>query len=213
MSKSKPAAKTKKPAVKAKGKGGARAKAKAAAAVKSKVKSKPKSKAKAKAGAKAKSAKGKKTASDSTIVVNKKARHDFRLEDDFEAGLALQGWEVKSLRQKKVQLVDSYVLVKDGEAFLLGCNVTPLNSASSHVVADPTRTKKLLLHRKELARIFAATRQKGHTCVCTRLYWKHHLVKARLALAKGKQAHDKRATTKEREWNIDKQRIVRHANR
>ena len=231
--KAKPATKAKTPA-RAAGSGKAAAPAKGKASGKPAVTGKPKTKAKAKskpvakaakgaAGAKStkavKSAKatkgkqGKKAVADSIIVVNKKARHDFRLEDDFEAGLALQGWEVKSLRQKKVQLVDSYVLVKDGEAFLLGCNVTPLNSASSHVVADPTRTKKLLLHRKELARLFAATRQKGQTCVCTRLYWKHHLVKARLALAKGKQAHDKRATTKEREWNIDKQRIVRHANR
>lgn len=125
----------------------------------------------------------------------------------------MQGWEVKSLRQKKVQLVDSYVLVKGGEAFLLGCNITPLNSASTHVEADPGRTKKLLMHKKELARLFAATQQKGQTCVCTRLYWKRHLVKAQIALARGKQSHDKRASIKEREWNIDKQRIVRHSNR
>ena len=130
-----------------------------------------------------------------------------------EAGVALQGWEVKSLRAKKSQLIDTYVLIKDGEAFLLGCHVTPLESASTHVVTDPTRTKKLLLHRKELARLFSATQQKGYTCVCTKLYWKSHLVKAQIALAKGKQAHDKRATLKEREWNIDKQRLVRHNNR
>ncbi|MEQ9209485.1 MAG: SsrA-binding protein SmpB, partial [Pseudomonadales bacterium] len=127
--------------------------------------------------------------------------------------LELQGWEVKSLRMKKVLLRDSYVLVKDGEAFLLGCNVTPLNTASTHVVADPTRTKKLLLHRKELAKLFVATQQKGHTCVCTKLYWKGHLVKCQIALAKGKQSHDKRSTVKDREWSIDKQRIVRHKNR
>ena len=144
---------------------------------------------------------------------NKKARHDYFIEDTFEAGVALQGWEVKSLRAKKSQLTDTYVLIKDGEAFLLGCHVTPLESASTHVVTDPTRTKKLLLHRKELARLFSATQQKGYTCVCTKLYWKNHLVKAQIALAKGKQAHDKRATLKEREWNIDKQRLVRHNNR
>ncbi|MDP6653692.1 MAG: SsrA-binding protein SmpB [Gammaproteobacteria bacterium] len=155
----------------------------------------------------------KSTATDSTIVRNKRARHDFFIQDTFEAGLALQGWEVKSLRQKKVQLVDSYVLIKDGEAFLLGCNITPLNTASTHVVADPGRTKKLLLHKKELAKLFAATQQKGFTCVCTKLYWKDHLVKCQIGLAKGKQSHDKRATAKEREWNIDKQRIVRHHNR
>ena len=150
---------------------------------------------------------------DKTIVQNKKARHDYFIEDTFEAGVALQGWEVKSLRAKKSQLTDTYVLIKDGEAFLLGCHVSPLESASTHMVTDPTRTKKLLLHRKELARLFSATQQKGYTCVCTKLYWKSHLVKAQIALAKGKQAHDKRATLKEREWNIDKQRLVRHNNR
>ena len=150
---------------------------------------------------------------DTTIVANKKARHDYFIEDTFEAGVALQGWEVKSLRMKKVQLVDSYVLLKDGEAFLLGCNITPLDTASTHVIAEPDRTRKLLLHSKELARIFTATQQKGHTCVCLKLYWKNHLVKAQIALAKGKQSHDKRATIKDREWNIDKQRIVRHSNR
>lgn len=150
---------------------------------------------------------------DTTIVQNKKARHDYFIEDTFEAGVALQGWEVKSLRAKKSQLTDTYVLIKDGEAFLLGCHVTPLESASSHVVTDPTRTKKLLLHKKELSRLFSATQQKGYTCVCTKLYWKSHLVKAQIALAKGKQAHDKRATVKERQWNIDKQRLVRHNNR
>jgi SsrA-binding protein len=146
-------------------------------------------------------------------VQNKKARHDYFIEDTFEAGVVLQGWEVKSLRAKKSQLTDTYVLIKDGEAFLLGCHITPLNTASTHVVADPTRTKKLLLHRKELARLFSATQQKGYTCVCAKLYWKSHLVKAQIALAKGKQAHDKRATLKDRQWNIDKQRLVRHNNR
>ena len=150
---------------------------------------------------------------DNTIVQNKKARHDYFIEDTFEAGIALQGWEVKSLRDKKVQLVDSYVLIKDGEAFLLGCNITPLNTASTHVVADPGRTKKLLLHKKELARLFIATQQKGYTCVCTKLYWKSHLIKAEIALAKGKQSHDKRATIKDRQWNIEKQRAVRQTNR
>jgi len=150
---------------------------------------------------------------DNTIVQNKKARHDYFIEDTFETGIALQGWEVKSLRDKKVQLVDSYVLIKDGEAFLLGCNITPLNTASTHVVADPGRTKKLLMHKKELARLFIATQQKGYTCVCTKLYWKNHLIKAEIALAKGKQSHDKRATIKDRQWNIEKQRAVRQTNR
>lgn len=150
---------------------------------------------------------------DTTIAQNKKVRHDYFIEDTFEAGVALLGWEVKSLRMKKVQLVDSYVLIKGGEAFLLGCHVTPLNTASTHVIADPTRTKKLLLHSRQLAKLYAATQQKGRTCVATKLYWKGHLVKCQIALAKGKQDHDKRATEKDREWAVEKQRIVRHANR
>ena len=163
--------------------------------------------------AKSKTSRVKTKAPDTTIVVNKKARHDYYVHDTFEAGVALQGWEVKSLRMKKVQLVDSYVLIKDGEAFLLGCNVTPLNTASTHVIADPTRTKKLLLHSRELAKLYAATQQKGHTCIATKMYWKGHLVKCQIGLAKGKQEHDKRSTEKDREWAITKQRIVREANR
>ena len=155
----------------------------------------------------------KKKADDTTIVVNKKANHDFFIGDKFEAGIALTGWEVKSLRQKKIQLVDSHVIIKNGEAYLLGVQITPLDTASSHVVADPTRTRKLLLHKKELARIFSAIQQKGHTCVCTKLYWKGHLVKCQIALAKGKHSFDKRASIKEREWNIDKQRAVRQDHR
>ena len=150
---------------------------------------------------------------DNNIVLNKKARHDYFIEETFEAGVALQGWEVKSLRMKKVQLIDSYVLMKDGEAFLLGCRITPLDTASTHSICEPDRTRKLLLHQKQLATLFAATEQKGHTCVCTKLYWKGHLVKAQIALAKGKQDHDKRASLKEREWKIDKQRVVREHNR
>ena len=152
-------------------------------------------------------------APDTTIITNKKARHDYFIQDKFEAGVALLGWEVKSLRMKKVQMLDTYVIIKNGEAFLLGCNITPLDTASTHTIADPTRTKKLLLHQRELAKIFAATHQKGHTCVATKLYWKGHLVKCQIALAKGKQDHDKRATEKDREWAVDKQRVVRQANR
>ena len=144
-----------------------------------------------------------------TIARNKRARFDYQLEDKFEAGLALSGWEVKSLREGKVEIVDTYVLMKSGEAYLVGANITPLSTASTHFVTDPTRTRKLLLHKKELAKILAATQQKGMTCVCTALYWKGHLVKAEVALAKGKQSHDKRQTQKEQDWNRQKQRIVR----
>ena len=145
---------------------------------------------------------------DTTIVVNKKATHDYFLEDKFEAGLALLGWEVKSLREKKVQLVDSHIFVKNGEAWLFGAQFVPLPTVSSHYVADPTRSRKLLLNQRELSRIFAGIQQKGYTCVCTKLYWKGHLVKAQIALARGKHQYDKRQAEKEREWNLDKRRTL-----
>lgn len=143
------------------------------------------------------------------IAQNKRASYDYQLLDTYEAGVVLSGWEVKALRMGKVQLTDSYVLMKDGEAWLLGSQITPLDTASTHFVTDPIRTRKLLLNKKELARILVATAAKGQTCVCTQLYWKGHLVKARLALAVGKQSHDKRDTEKDRDWNRQKQRIVR----
>ena len=151
--------------------------------------------------------KGKKP--DNVIAQNKRARFDYQLNETFEAGLALTGWEVKSLRMGKADLGDSYVLMKDGEAWLLGAHITPLDTASTHFVTDPTRTRKLLLHKKELAKIHAAVSQKGQACVCTQLYWKGHLVKARIALGTGKKAHDKRDTQKDRDWNRQKQRIIR----
>jgi SsrA-binding protein len=144
-----------------------------------------------------------------TIALNKRARHDYLLEDRFEAGIVLEGWEVKSLRAGKGQLVDSYVLVRNGEAWLLGANITPLASASTHVVADPQRTRKLLLHAKEIARIYAATQQKGFTCVATALYWKGNRVKCEIALGKGKKLHDKRAASRDRDWNRQKERLMK----
>ena len=153
----------------------------------------------------------KKTAnkSDNTIARNKRASFDYQLLETFEAGVALQGWEVKSLRMGKADLGDSYVLIKDGEAWLLGASIQPLDTVSTHFVSDPIRTRKLLLKKRELAKILAATAQKGQTCVCTQLYWKGHLVKARIALATGKKSHDKRDTEKERDWNRQKQRVIR----
>ena len=145
----------------------------------------------------------------STIALNKRAKHDYHLEQRFEAGVALQGWEVKSIRAGKVQLVDSYVLLRDGEAWLLGATITPLPSASTHVVADPQRTRKLLLHAKELAQLFSATQQKGFACVATALYWKGNKVKCEIALAKGKKQHDKRASERERDWQREKQRLLK----
>ncbi|MFK7831262.1 MAG: SsrA-binding protein SmpB [Congregibacter sp.] len=150
---------------------------------------------------------------DNVIAQNKRARFDYHILEDFEAGVVLTGWEVKALRAGKAQLTDSYVLVKNGEAWLLGSQITPLGTVSTHFVSDPTRTRKLLLHKKELAKILSATAAKGQTCVCTRLYWKGHLVKASIALAQGKQSHDKRDTERDRDWDRQKQRVMRTANR
>ena len=155
----------------------------------------------------------KKNTDPSIIVTNKKARFDFFIEETFEAGLQLLGWEVKALRDKKAQLVDSYVTLKNSEAWLLGALINPLPTVSTHSIADPQRTRKLLLHRRQLDKIITKTQQKGYTCVCVNLHWKKHLIKATIALAKGKAQHDKRATIKDREWNRDKQRALQHNNR
>lgn len=155
----------------------------------------------------------KKKHDDSTIIVNKRAAHDYFFNEKFEAGLVLTGWEVKSLRQKSVQLSDCHVIILNGEAWLLGAQITPLETASTHVVADPTRSRKLLLHARELSKIFAGIQQKGHTCVCVKMYWKGHLVKCQIALAKGKHDYDKRAVEKDREWNLDKRRAMSHSTR
>lgn len=155
-------------------------------------------------------AKKKQTSSGATIALNKKAKFDFELHDRVEAGIVLLGWEVKSLRAGKVQLVDSYVIFKNGEAWLFGAQISPLPSASTHFVTDPTRTRKLLLKQRELIRLQEAAEQKGYTVVATALYWKGHLVKCEVALAKGKQLHDKRETEKERDWQREKQRLFQH---
>ena len=145
--------------------------------------------------------------SSTTIALNKKAKFDYHLTDKFEAGIALQGWEVKSLREGKVQIIDTYVFFKNGEAWLLNAQITPLNTVSTHFVTEPTRQRKLLLHNKEISRLQQAVEQKDYTCVCTALYWKGHLVKCEIALAKGKKMHDKRETEKQRDWNREKQRL------
>jgi len=144
------------------------------------------------------------------IALNKRAKFDFFIEERIEAGIALTGWEVKSLRAGKGQLTDSYVIFKDGEAWLLGSQIQPLATASTHFVTDPTRTRKLLLKQRELYRLREAVEQKGYTVVATALYWKNHLVKCEIALAKGKKLHDKRDTEKERDWNREKQRVMSH---
>jgi len=153
--------------------------------------------------------KPKKKDTGSTIALNKKSRFDYQLEDRFEAGIALEGWEVKALRAGRIQLRDSYVLIKDGEAYLLGALITPLPTASTHITPDPQRTRKLLLHRSELAKLIGAVDRKGYTVVPTAMYWKRGRAKLEIALAKGKQAHDKRATLKQRDWNRDRQRLLK----
>ena len=147
--------------------------------------------------------------SSSTIALNKKARHNYFIEDRFEAGIALQGWEVKSLREGRVQLTESYVILQNGEAWLFGFHISPLISASTHITPDPTRSRKLLLHRRELDKLIGAVERKGYTLVATALYWKHGRAKLEIALARGKQSHDKRATEKDQEWTRSKQRLLR----
>jgi SsrA-binding protein len=151
----------------------------------------------------------KKQTSDSSIAQNKKAYHDYFIEEHFEAGIALQGWEVKSLRAGRIQLKESYVLIKEGEAYLFGCHISPLSSASTHVDADPTRSRKLLLHRDQLNRLIGAVERKGYTLVPLAMYWKRGRAKLDIGLAKGKKAYDKRAVEKERDWQREKQRLVR----
>ncbi len=151
--------------------------------------------------------------SSNTIALNKKARHDYHIEERFEAGIALEGWEVKALRAGKGQITETYVLFKNSEAWLLGAQITPLLTASTHILPDPTRTRRLLLQRRQLNQLIEATQQKGYTCVCTAMYWKNHLVKVEIALAKGKASHDKRQDEKTRDWNREKQRLLRTDNR
>jgi len=148
-----------------------------------------------------------------TIALNKKARHDYFLEDKLEVGLVLTGWEVKALREGKCQLVDSYIVMHKGEAWLSGALITPLKQASTHIVTEPRRERKLLMHRREIDRLNQKIQAKGYTCVCTAIYWKGPNVKAEIALAKGKQSHDKRHASKDRDWAKQKERIMKHTTR
>jgi SsrA-binding protein len=146
------------------------------------------------------------------IAVNKKARHDYFIEDVFEAGLSLEGWEVKSLRAGRAQLTESYVHIREGEAWLFGAHISPLNTVSAHTKPDPTRTRKLLLHRPELDRLIGAVERKGFTLVPLNLHWVRGRVKLDVGLAKGKKQHDKRATQKDRDWQRQKARILKSSN-
>ncbi len=154
----------------------------------------------------------KKTTTNSTIARNKKARYEFSVEDTFEAGLALEGWEVKSLREGRAQLTESYVHIRQGEAWLLGSHITPLTTASTHIRPDPTRTRKLLLHRNELDRLIGAVERKGYTLVPLNLHWSKGKAKLDIGLAKGKKQHDKRATQKDRDWKRQQARILKSSN-
>lgn len=150
-----------------------------------------------------------KTTSNSTIATNKRAYHDYFVEERFEAGLVLEGWEVKSLRDGRIQLTESYVLLRNGEAWLFGCHITPLKTASTHIQPDPQRTRKLLLKQKELNKLYGSVERKGYTLVPLSLYWKHNRVKAEIGLVKGKKEYDKRATQKAQDWDREKQRLLR----
>ncbi len=144
------------------------------------------------------------------IIVNKKATHDYFISTRYEAGLVLEGWEVKSLRAGRIQLKESYVFVKAGEVWLFGAHISPLLSASSHIHPDPTRTRKLLLHPKEISQLIGAVERKGFTLVPLSMYWKHKRVKIEIGLGKGKKLYDKRATEKERDWNREKHRVLKN---
>jgi SsrA-binding protein len=143
------------------------------------------------------------------IAENRKARFDFHIEDRLEAGIALQGWEVKSLRSAKANLQESYAVFRDGEAFLIGAHITPLTSASTHVEANPTRMRKLLLHRRELDRLQGSVDRDGYTLVPLAMHWVNGRAKVTLGLAKGKNTRDKRETLKERDWQRQKGRMMR----
>lgn len=159
------------------------------------------------------SSKGKKkTSQGNTIALNKKARFDYQLEEKYEAGLVLEGWEVKSMRAGRAQLKESYVIIRNGELFLFGAHISPLTSASTHTVADPTRTRKLLLNRREISHLIGAVERQGYALIPVALYWKHGRAKLEIALAKGKKQHDKRAAIKDREWKRDKERLMKKTN-
>lgn len=155
------------------------------------------------------SGKADKKDSASTIALNKRARYEYHLEERLEAGISLMGWEVKALRAGSVQFNESYVLLRGGEAFLFGCLITPLTSASTHVNADPMRTRRLLLHKRELDRLIGRVERQGYTLIPTAMYWKKGRVKVEIALAKGKKQHDKRRTEKDRDWQRQKNRIIK----
>ena len=152
---------------------------------------------------------GSKAKSDSSIARNKKAWHDYFIEEEFEAGLVLEGWEVKSLREGRAQIKEGYVIIRTGELFLFAAHFSPLPAASTHISPDPTRTRKLLLHANEISKLIGGVERKGYTLVPLSLYWKNGRAKLKIALAKGKKQHDKRASIRQREWDRDAHRLMK----
>jgi SsrA-binding protein len=144
------------------------------------------------------------------IAENRRARFDYHLEETYEAGVVLSGWEIKAIRAGQVQLTDGYVVIRDGELYLIGCRINALRSASTHVLPEPDRTKKLLMRKDEIRRLIGKVEQRGFTLVPLNLHFKGGLVKVDIALAKGKAQHDKRETEKQRDWDREKQRLMRH---
>ena len=154
-----------------------------------------------------------KAATNARIAENKKAFFNYHIEERFEAGVVLQGWEVKAIREGKVQITEGYVVVRDGELFLIGCLIHPLRSTSTHIRADADRTRKLLMHKAEIRRLIGKVEQKGYTLVPLNLHWKNGRVKCEIALARGKAQHDKRDTIKEREGKREVERALKHRMR
>ena len=144
-----------------------------------------------------------------SIVENRKAFHDYFIEERFEAGIALEGWEVKAIRGGRANLKEAYVVVKNGELMLIGAHISPLTTASTHVLPDPTRTRRLLLHREEINRLIGKVERAGYTLTPIDLHYKDGRVKMSIGLAKGKKQHDKRDTEKDREWQREQQRLLR----
>jgi len=152
-----------------------------------------------------------KTADNATrIAENRKARHEFFIDERHEAGIALQGWEVKALRAGRLQLQEAYVLLKGGEAWLFGAHISPLPTASTHLVPDPTRSRKLLLHRRQIDALIGAVERRGFTLVPLTAYWKGGKAKLEIGLARGKKQHDKRADERERDWHREKARVMKN---
>ena len=144
------------------------------------------------------------------IAVNRRARFDYFIEDTYEAGLSLMGWEVKSLREGRANVTEAYVIIKNGEALLLGAHITPLFTASSHVLADPTRTRRLLLQKRQIAELIGKVERAGYTVVPLDMHWTRGRAKLSIGLAKGKKNHDKRESIKQRDWQREKERLLRH---